>query len=168
MVCDTEPDTVTYYNCGYVFNTCSTDVNTADPNNPFTTDMNDDNYNYMSYGDLVCKNKFTHGQANRMNYFLSYYSFNTNLCMNTNSIINTKKQTPLYAISPNPFTETITVSINSPYTISIYDVTYRLIERISNEYCKDINLVHLNRGIYFYEIHDPEKKLLQKGKLQKE
>ncbi|MCI5083633.1 MAG: M43 family zinc metalloprotease, partial [Saprospiraceae bacterium] len=66
-VCDTPPDQSTVpVPCGQSVNTCSSDVNAADPNNPFTTDQNDMYWNYMDYGDVDCYSAFTPGQTDRM------------------------------------------------------------------------------------------------------
>lgn len=66
-VCDTPPDqTTAAAPCGFPQNSCSTDVNASDPNNPFTTDEDDMIENYMDYGDLVCYSAFTAGQTERM------------------------------------------------------------------------------------------------------
>lgn len=70
-VCDTPPDQTTVANpCDFFPNSCSTDVNAADPNNPFTTDQDDLFNNYMDYGNLECYNMFTQGQADRMQFFV--------------------------------------------------------------------------------------------------
>ena len=66
-VCDTPPDQSTArVPCNGVANSCSTDVNPGDPNNPFTTDQNDMFINYMDYGRLTCYSAFTAGQSDRM------------------------------------------------------------------------------------------------------
>jgi len=68
-VCDTPPDQSTaQVPCGSNFNSCSTDVNAADPNNPFLTDQDDMYINYMDYGDLNCYTAFTLGQRARMHF----------------------------------------------------------------------------------------------------
>ena len=66
-VCDTPPDQSTAaVRCGDTVNSCSTDVNPADPNNPFTTDQEDMYINYMDYGDFDCYSALTAGQTVRM------------------------------------------------------------------------------------------------------
>ena len=66
-VCDTPPDqTTAAAPCDFPQNSCSTDVNASDPNNPFTTDEDDMIENYMDYGDLICYSAFTAGQTERM------------------------------------------------------------------------------------------------------
>jgi len=66
-VCDTPPDQSTVFSpCNVVFNSCSTDVNPSDPNNPFTSDQNDYTFNFMDYGFPECLHAFTPGQASRM------------------------------------------------------------------------------------------------------
>ena len=68
-VCDTPPDQSTApVPCNSSMNSCMTDVNTADPNNPFTTDQNDMFINYMDYGDWNCYSAFTEGQRERMTF----------------------------------------------------------------------------------------------------
>ncbi len=70
-ICDTPPDQSTIpVPCNGTTNSCSTDVNVADPNNPFTTDQNDMVINYMDYGDWACYSAFTQGQADRIHYFV--------------------------------------------------------------------------------------------------
>jgi gliding motility-associated-like protein len=70
-VCDTPPDATTVgVPCGIDVNSCSTDVNPADPNNPFTSDQNDLYIDYMDYGDPDCYSAFTAGQADRMAFFI--------------------------------------------------------------------------------------------------
>ena len=68
LVCDTPPDNSTAYNpCGEDFNSCTTDINLADSNNPFTTDQSDMTWNYMDYG-WSCYSAFTEGQKGRMRF----------------------------------------------------------------------------------------------------
>ncbi len=60
-ICDTPPDQSTArVNCIDGANTCSTDANPSDPNNPFTTDQNDQMENFMDYAS--CSVLFTEGQ----------------------------------------------------------------------------------------------------------
>jgi len=71
-VCDTPPDQSTAYTpCATSVNSCSSDVNAADPNNPFTTDQDDATWNYMDYGNIDCFKGFSEGQSNRMEFFLN-------------------------------------------------------------------------------------------------
>ena len=71
-VCDTPPDddanAYSSNNCTQANNTnsCNTDVNAIDPNNPFTTDQNDPTENFMDYSPLSCQHRFTPGQVLRM------------------------------------------------------------------------------------------------------
>ena len=66
-VCDTPPDATNFPgSCSATANTCTTDVNLSDPNNPFTVDQNDLPNNYMDYTWLTCMHAFTQGQADRM------------------------------------------------------------------------------------------------------
>lgn len=68
-VCDTPPDqTTAAAPCSFPQNSCDTDVNTADPNNPLTTDEDDMIENYMDYGDLLCYSAFSAGQTERMTF----------------------------------------------------------------------------------------------------
>ncbi|MFT4663369.1 MAG: gliding motility-associated-like protein [Gammaproteobacteria bacterium] len=70
-VCDTPPDQSTLATlCDNAPNTCSTDVNAADPNNPLTSDVADMIINYMDYGDWNCYSAFTQGQTDRMHFFV--------------------------------------------------------------------------------------------------
>ncbi|MCB0642422.1 MAG: gliding motility-associated C-terminal domain-containing protein [Phaeodactylibacter sp.] len=71
MICDTPPDGSTIsVPCSAVVNSCSTDVNAADPNNPFTNDEDDQYNNYMDYSGLDCYNAFTQGQTARMQFYI--------------------------------------------------------------------------------------------------
>lgn len=71
-VCDTRPDQTTApMPCDGAANSCSTDVNLNDPNNPFTTDEGEHFWNYMDYGDWDCYTEFTQGQSDRMEFFLN-------------------------------------------------------------------------------------------------
>ncbi|MEM7102982.1 MAG: M43 family zinc metalloprotease [Bacteroidota bacterium] len=66
-ICDTPPDNSTAaVPCAASANSCTTDVNLADPNNPFLTDQNDMFINYMDYGSFSCYSAFTAGQRDRM------------------------------------------------------------------------------------------------------
>ena len=71
-VCDTPPDnSVNIYphnpcTTGQHENSCATDVNLSDPNNPWATDQPDPDDNYMDYAPNACAQRFTPGQALRM------------------------------------------------------------------------------------------------------
>lgn len=71
-VCDTPPDAhqdiYPSHPCvsGEALNSCSSDVNPSDPNNPFLSDQDDLSDNYMDYAPPVCARSFTPGQAIRM------------------------------------------------------------------------------------------------------
>jgi gliding motility-associated-like protein len=70
-VCDTPPDQTTFGSCTAPTNSCSTDTDDASANNPFASDTLDYGDDYMDYSDLACYNRFTPGQYNRMQYFLT-------------------------------------------------------------------------------------------------
>lgn len=71
-VCDTPPDQSTApVPCSSAVNTCNTDVNPTDSNNPFSIDQNDMIWNYMDYGDPDCFAGLTAGQSTRMEFFLT-------------------------------------------------------------------------------------------------
>ncbi len=71
-VCDTPPDAdINIYPSnpcleGLPVNSCTSDVNLADPFNPFTTDQPDMTSNLMDYAPPACIAVFTPGQADRM------------------------------------------------------------------------------------------------------
>ena len=76
-VCDTPPDngnnTYPSNPClnGNTENTCSTDVNPGDINNPFATDRADPTDNFMDYAPVACATRFTPGQVLRMQHALT-------------------------------------------------------------------------------------------------
>ncbi len=71
-VCDTPPDqSIVATPCNLSANSCTSDVNSSDPNNPFTTDQNDMFWNYMDYGEWDCYSAFTAGQTERMMFFIN-------------------------------------------------------------------------------------------------
>ncbi|MEM6964885.1 MAG: FG-GAP-like repeat-containing protein [Bacteroidota bacterium] len=71
-VCDTPPDwTIAEAPCEVDENSCFTDVNLSDPNNPFTQDENDMRENYMDINPLACYSAFTQGQTDRMTFFIN-------------------------------------------------------------------------------------------------
>ena len=76
-VCDTPPDNSTDQSlpCDLTNNSCDTDANATDPNNPFTTDVDDFTDDYMDYGNLDCYSRFTQGQSDRMEFFLQNVRF---------------------------------------------------------------------------------------------
>ncbi len=66
-VCDTPPDNSTsYIECNETHDSCTSDVNPNDPNNPFTVNQNDMTDNFMDYNTKVCRVRFTEGQKVRM------------------------------------------------------------------------------------------------------
>jgi|GEM_PF-1940825 len=85
QICDTPPDQSTVrVNCDETVNSCNTDVNTSDVNNPFMVDENDMFNNYMDYSKLACYSAFTSDQADRMIFFIEGIRntlMNENLCL---------------------------------------------------------------------------------------
>ncbi len=85
QICDTPPDQSTVrVDCNEVVNSCNTDVNGSDINNPFLVDENDLFNNYMDYSRLACYSAFTSGQADRMIFFIEGIRntlMNENLCL---------------------------------------------------------------------------------------
>lgn len=77
-VCDTPPDNTTVRPpCGVATNSCSSDEDDTSINNPFRSttlggqgDQPDQKENYMDYSDLACYDRFSQGQADRMQFFL--------------------------------------------------------------------------------------------------
>lgn len=66
-VCDTPPDGTTAgpgY-CEAIINSCNSDALSG-----FSKDTNDINWNYLDYGNRICRKGFTNGQAERMHYFI--------------------------------------------------------------------------------------------------
>ncbi len=67
---------------------------------------------------------------------------------------------------PNPFSETTTIGFRlaeaSPATVTITDVSGRVVKRIAGEYAKGFNEIQLNRselpgsGIFYYRLDTPE------------
>jgi PKD repeat protein len=70
-VCDTPPDQTTFSSCNPNANSCGTDADDNTANNPFTTDVADLGEDYMDYSTLQCFSKFTQGQSERMNWFIT-------------------------------------------------------------------------------------------------
>ncbi|MGB3947479.1 MAG: M43 family zinc metalloprotease [Bacteroidia bacterium] len=78
-VCDTPPDASTSpVTCNGVINTCQTDDDDLNLNNPFRPtssggvgDQPDMFINYMDYGYQTCQSAFTTGQKDRMIFFLT-------------------------------------------------------------------------------------------------
>lgn len=77
-VCDTPPVddfSIDSYNCAAgnpgTKNSCTSDVNASDPNNPFTTDQPDLQNNYMDYSPDDCRITFTEGQRTKMRFNLT-------------------------------------------------------------------------------------------------
>ena len=71
QICDTPPDQSTVrVSCNEIINSCNTDVNVSDVNNPFLVDENDQFNNYMDYSELICYSAFTSDQADRMFFFI--------------------------------------------------------------------------------------------------
>ncbi|MCH2044213.1 MAG: PKD domain-containing protein, partial [Saprospiraceae bacterium] len=78
-VCDTPPDGTTAYTpCTAPSNSCTTDENDLSVNNPFRPvangglgDQPDQIQNYMDYSQLICYDRFTQGQKDRMHFFLT-------------------------------------------------------------------------------------------------
>ena len=67
-VCDTPPDnsSVVFEGCGSPNNNCTTDADDPSPQNPFTTDVPDDNTLFMDYNIGNCRLAFSDGQSERM------------------------------------------------------------------------------------------------------
>jgi len=94
-ICDTPPVddfSVGVYDCwknnNGTKNSCSTDVNLSDPNNPFTTDQTDLQNNFMDYSPGSCWNSFSQGQRFRMRFVLTNFKNSLLLsqgCMDTTS-----------------------------------------------------------------------------------
>jgi PKD repeat protein len=78
-VCDTPPVRVSTQGCSRSQNQCSND---ASGNSVFTTDVNDQIENYMSYDD--CQNMFSSGQKVRMQNALANFSTLAQLVSNGN------------------------------------------------------------------------------------
>jgi len=76
-VCDTPPDNDQNFfpnnPCfsGFSTNSCTSDVNHSDLNNPLLSDIPDFTNNFMDYAPLTCTNQFTIGQISRMQNALS-------------------------------------------------------------------------------------------------
>ena len=108
-VCDTPPDwTVAQPPCDVTVNSCYTDVNPSDPNNPFTEDQNDMRENYMDWSPTECYSAFTQGQADRMSFFINgdrSSLLNSTVCTNA-------CDDPILDVSFTPGNDTI-ISVNS-------------------------------------------------------
>lgn len=73
-VCDTPPDdnSMTFEGC-YYNNNCTTDADATNLENPFSSDVGDNNENYMDYNSATCMVEFTPGQRHRMRSTLRRY-----------------------------------------------------------------------------------------------
>ena len=108
-VCDTPPDwTVALPPCDVTVNSCYTDVNPADPNNPFTTDQNDMRENYMDWSPLECYSAFTQGQADRMAFFIT----NDRMSLLNSTVCTNACDDPILDVSFSPGNDT-TIMVNS-------------------------------------------------------
>ncbi len=106
QVCDTPPDQTTFASCNPNANSCNTDADDTTINNPFTTDVPDLGEDYMDYSSLSCFSKFTQGQSERMNFFISGVRSSLTGCLSC--------QTPC----PAPVAANITFP-TGPVTISV-------------------------------------------------
>ena len=120
-ICDTPPDGSTFYvGCVTQVNSCSSDVNPNDPNNPFTTDQNDLTDNFMDYNTKVCRIKFTEGQKVRMVDALNNERISlkySNACCLSDKIASGDVYNDLYYEVGNSIitTEALQGSINAVY-----------------------------------------------------
>ncbi len=101
QVCDTPPDqSNARVACDENINSCNTDVNTSDSNNPFLVDENDMFNNYLDYSRLTCYTAFTSGQAERMVFFIEGIR---------NTLMNENRCLPL---CPSPVNAVFSVPVN--------------------------------------------------------
>lgn len=117
-VCDTPPTFESTWTCSFNLNTCDNDATGGDSTNinPYTTDVEDQIENYMSYDD--CQNMFTIGQANRMRAAIQSVSQLTNLVSEAN-IIATGVDTN-YNCIPTPIVD---FKISEEYLCTKYSAT---------------------------------------------
>lgn len=146
-VCDTEPCVQTLLNCYEISNSCSTDVNTSDPGNPFLEDVNDDLYNYMSYG-YDCKNKFTEGQAMRMRSYLSTSPFVDHACSNTTATFLAENNGKIM-IGTGVFDKG--VEFTEPVTITLSDLTGKQVI-CDSEVAQYFSFENLINGCYMISV----------------
>lgn len=77
-VCDTPPDSYTSIYAdnpcisGRSINSCHSDADANNPENPFSTDVPDLSNNIMDYAPPVCQSSFTAGQVQRMRWTLQH------------------------------------------------------------------------------------------------
>jgi hypothetical protein len=154
-VCDTEPTT---YNGGVCsstsLNTCTTDANAGDPNNPFTTDQHDDLYNYVAGGDLECKNKFTQGQIARMRAFVETGIFDHTTSEEETSVKDSQTSKPKGLVFPNPASEKVFVTVTADSYFEIMDPMGKPLSTGVTGY-EGIPVSFLSDGIYFIRITAP-------------
>ncbi len=142
-VCDTPPDSYGIESdTGCIRNSCTTDADDTSVNNPFRAialgglgDQNDDYRNYMDY--TYCRAKFSPGQRARMIAALT--TTRGSLLDSVVSICDlppapTVVNEPIAAnviLSPNPFTDELTVRTPSPGNCSftLIDLSGRVILR---------------------------------------
>ena len=69
-ICDTPPDAgdPVFEGCGTQINSCATDADALNPQNPFAQDVPDQSHNFMDYIQTECMELFTPGQCVRMRH----------------------------------------------------------------------------------------------------
>ncbi len=150
-VCDTPP-VKGYTNdaCDEPFNSCLTDVNLDDENNPFKNDQNDLQNNFMDYGDLDCYNSFTEGQKTRMRYtaaFIRSSLFQTS-CTEVDpstSVVDIAEQ--VFSIYPNPATQQLNYE-NGVRPLKLYNAIGQLVYE-TTAVSGSIDVSNFPNGIYY-------------------
>jgi|GEM_PF-3740535 len=128
-VCDTPPDDydVVFEGC-FPNNNCLTDANDPSGNNPFSSDVPDDNGNYMDYNSGNCIDHFTAGQRKRMRYALR--TFRPELLLNS-------------ACVPDPYNQDLDIFTLSGLDNIYFDDSLKGRVRIINQGLQDVTAMEV-------------------------
>ncbi len=167
-VCDTPPQ-------DFSINCFSPSVNTCTETSPFpppyTSDMPDMNCNFEGFAADSCMNMFTLGQAQRMNATIAaYYTWqqNTAVLCQPLSVIEHADETSV-TVFPSIASDYFAVkSNNSIQSIFISDALGKNVIQLENLKLTetDINIAHLNAGLYFVSVYLHESVVVKRIVIQ--
>ena len=148
-VCDTPPEYLPLayadHPCltGSPENSCATDVNPGDVNNPFIVDQLDPDDNIMNYTPVSCTNTFTTGQVRRMHYILD------EIRIGLDSEISCQPPCDLM-ISWDVSTDYLEVNPNENFTIFNNTIANNFVWNVEDQeiITKDLTYTFTNEGSY--------------------